>query len=298
MRLAAVLIAMLLGGPALAQTDPWAGAARSPGRIAAIATALNEEAWFMPGGPGADGRPALLKARVLRPPGSGPFKVAIINHGSPPSASGRPVMPVPSYRAASEWFVARGYMVVLPLRRGYGESGAWPETYGPCRDPNFVAAGTATADDIEAIVRYLRTLPPVRRDRVLLVGQSAGGFGVVAASARNPEGVFAAINFAGGRGGHQGGQANENCVPDRLVQAAGSFGRGAKVPMLWLYTQNDTFFAPSLSRRMHEAYHAAGGNAAYVLLPAFKKDGHEMFGQADGLALWTDPVAAFLARLE
>ena len=68
--------------------------------------------------------------------------------------------------------------------------------------------------------------------------------------------------------------------------------------MLWLYTQNDTFFAPALSRRMHEAYRAAGGNADYVLLPAFKKEGHEMFGQPDGLPLWTAPAAAFLSRLE
>ena len=42
----------------------------------------------------------------------------------------------------------------------------------------------------------------------------------------------------------------------------------------------------------------AGGNAEYLLRPAFKKDGHEMFGQADGLALWTTPVASFLSRLE
>jgi dienelactone hydrolase len=298
MRLGVLLVAILLGVPALAQTDPWVGVERRPGKVASIAAKLNEEAWFVPGGPGADGRPALLKARVHRPSGNGPFMAAIINHGSPTSADGRPGMRVPAYRAAAEWFVARGYMVVMPLRRGYGESGAWPETYGPCRNPDFVAAGNASADDIEAVTRYLRTLPMVRKDRVLLVGQSAGGFGVIATARRNPDGVFAAINVAGGRGGHQGELAGENCAPDRLVQAAAALGRGARVPMLWLYTQNDTFFAPALSRRMHEAYRAAGGTADYVLLPSFRKEGHEMFGQADGLPLWTQPAAAFLARLE
>ncbi|MSP49024.1 MAG: hypothetical protein EXQ95_06820 [Alphaproteobacteria bacterium] len=294
----ALLFLLVVPAMASARSDPWAKAERKPGFVGLIASKLNEEAWFVPGGPAADGKPALLKARVFRPAGNGPFKVAVINHGSPPDGASRPGMGVPSYRAAAEWFVERGYMAVLPLRRGYGEAGNWPETFGPCRNPNFVAAGKATADDIEAVVRYLRTLPAVRKDRVLLVGQSAGGFGVVAASGRNPEGVFAILNFAGGRGAHQGEDADENCAPDRLVQAMRTFASGAKVPSLWLYTQNDSSFEPALSRRMADAYKAGGGNAEYLLLPAFKKEGHNMFANADGRALWTGPVAVFLKKVE
>jgi len=297
LRFALVLLALLLAPPAWAQSDPWAAAPRVAGKIAAISPRLNEEAWFVAGGPGPDGKPALLKARVFRPDGAGPFKLAVVNHGSPGGAK-RAAMRMPAYRAAAGWLVARGYMVVVPLRRGYGESGPWPESYGSCRNADYVAAGEAAADDIAGVVRSLRRLPLVRRDRVLLVGQSAGGFGVVAASSRNPEGVFAIVNIAGGRGGRLGGKANANCAPDRLVQAAGSFGRDARVPTLWLYTENDSFFAPDLSRRMAEAYTKAGGRAEYRLLPAFKEDGHEMFGDADGRKLWTEPVAAFLKRLE
>ena len=33
--------------------------------------------------------------------------------------------------------------------------------------------------------------------------------------------------------------------------------------MLWIYIENDTFFGPELSRRMHAAYTGAGGNAEY-----------------------------------
>ncbi len=282
-------------GAAGAQSDPWAKAPRKPGFVQPISAKLNEEAWMVPGG--AD---ALLKARVFRPAGAGPFKVAIVNHGSPASAADRPTMNVPAYRAASEWLVERGYIVVLPLRRGYGDPGnlAWPENYGACENPNYAAAGKASADDIEAVVRYVRTLPNVRKDRVLLVGQSAGGFGAVATANRNPEGVFAVINVAGGRGGHQGGKANQNCSPDRLVTAMRGFGAGAKPPSLWLYTKNDTFFEPSLSQRMAEAYRLGGGNVDYRLLPAFKNEGHEMFGSPDGRTLWTGPVGEFLRKLE
>ena len=102
--------AFLILAPALAQaqTDPWAKAMRKPGPIGPISAKTGEEAWFVPGGPGPDGTPALLKARVFLPSGAGPFKVAVNNHGSPASADKRPNMPVPAYRAASDWFVGRG----------------------------------------------------------------------------------------------------------------------------------------------------------------------------------------------
>ena len=294
----ALHILLVIPAIASAEPDPWSGADRKPGRIAQIARTLGEEAWFVPGGPAADGKPSLLKAQVFRPEGSGPFKIAVINHGSPADGSKRETMDVPSYRAAAEWFVQRDYIVVLPLRRGYGEAGRWPESYGRCTDPNFVAAGKAAADDIEAVVRYLRTLPSVRKDRVLLVGQSAGGFGVIALAQRHPEGVFAVLNFAGGRGAHQGPNHDANCAPDRLIAALGTFGAGTKLPSLWLYTRNDTYIGPDLSKPMAEAYNAAGGTAEYVLLPAFKREGHNLFSSADGRPLWAGLVTAFLQKFD
>jgi hypothetical protein len=64
------------------------------------------------------------------------------------------------------------------------------------------------------------------------------------------------ITFAAGRGGRVGGKPNNNCAADRLIAATGGFGRTARVPMLWIYIENDTFFrsgiieenAPSLHR--------------------------------------------------
>jgi dienelactone hydrolase len=255
----------------------------SPPAAPAPPVAMIEESWLMPGGPGEDGRPAMLKTRVYFPPGNGPFKAVVINHEPP------------NFRHVAEWFVARGYMVAVPIRRGYGDTGAWPENPGPCNDPDFLAAGKAAADDILGVVGRLRLLRIARPDRILLIGQSAGGFGVVAATARNPAGVFGAINVAGGR---LGGPENERCTPDRLVAAAETFGKTAKVPTLWLYSENDSYFNPDLSRALVSAYGGAGGRAVYVLLPPFKDDGHKMFGDPEGLDYFARYVASFLDALE
>src|SRR5258706_2200599 len=50
--------------------------------------------------------------------------------------------------------------------------------------------------------------------------------------------------------------------------------------MLWIYIENDTFFGPSLSNRMHEAFTAEGGKAEYRLMPPFGNEGHVPAGQA------------------
>src|SRR5258705_13891565 len=135
----------------------------------------------------------------------------------------------------------------------------------------------------------------VRKD-VIVVGQSAGGGASIALSSLNPPQVKAIITFAAGRGGRVDGKPNNNCAPDKLVEAAGEFGRTARVPMLWIYAENDTFFGPALSRRMHEAYTGTGGNAEYHMLPPFGSDGHFMIGSADAIPIWEPLVKRFLEK--
>lgn len=243
----------------------------------------------------------LMEMAVLRPAGEGPWPLVVINHGSPGSPAERRTMK-PVYSQPSEWFVGQGYAVALPVRRGYGATGGeWAETYGKCRTADFYWAGLETARDINAAVAYLQGQPFVQRDKIVLVGQSAGGWGVIAASAAPPKGVVGIVNFAGGRGGHLGGDtsinANENCSPERLVDTAARYGKTARVPTLWIYTENDSFFDPKLSRSVFDAYVKAGGQGDYKLMPAFGKDGHAYFGGKGGVDTWSVPVRAFLAPL-
>lgn len=206
-------------------------------------------------------------------------------------------MEVPTFATASSWLLQRGYMVALPLRRGYGETGgAWVENYGTCSNPDYYRAGLTSAEDIQAAVAFFRGRSEVQRDRILLIGISAGGWGSIAAASRNPPGVFAVVNVAGGRGGGQ--PKVGNCTPWRLIEAAARYGATARVPSLWLYAENDSFFGPELSRKMFDAYVGAGAKAGYVALPAFDSDGHRVFAAAAGRALWQPPVEKFLASFK
>jgi dienelactone hydrolase len=244
---------------------------------------------------------ATMVATVMRPPGEEKRPLVIINHGSPADGSQRPKMERPRYPSLSSWFVSRGYVVVLPMRRGYGETGgAWAEDYGRCQTPDYFGAGLQGATDIKATLDYMRGQPYVVADRAIVVGQSAGGWATVAFSSLNPPGVPGMVNFAGGRGGHQklpeGGIGN--CAPDALVKAAGRYGSTARVPMLWLYTENDSHFEPVLARRMVDAYDAAGGRATLRRLGPFGNDGHNMASSSSGVPMWSGAVADFLASLK
>jgi homoserine acetyltransferase len=128
----------------------------------------------------------------------------------------------------------------------------------------------------------------------IVVGQSVGGWAAIALSSLNPPQVKAIITFAAGRSGRVDGKPNNNCAPDKLVEATADFGRTSRVPMLWFYIENDTFFGSAQSGRMHEAFTAAGGRAEYHLMPPFGHDGHFFIGSPDTIPIWSPLVARFL----
>ncbi|HKY86774.1 MAG TPA: dienelactone hydrolase, partial [Pseudorhodoplanes sp.] len=65
-----------------------------------------------------------------------------------------------------------------------------------------------------------------------------------------------------------------------------------------IYTDNDTYFAPSLSKSLNEAFQKAGGRVDYRLLPSFGLDGHTLFGARNGVELWAPIVEEFLRSVK
>ena len=258
---------------------------------------IQEELWALP-------LPLPMFAYVVRPVGDGPFPLAIMNHGVSLNPTDRSFFPLVEFRDAAKWFAGRGYFVVAPVGSGYGAAAIdIPERglYGPffskvgkCENPNFHDAGLAVAQVDLWIIDYLAAEKRIVPKDVIVIGQSAGGWASIALSSANPPQVKAIITFAAGRGGRVGGKPNNNCAPDKLVEATADFGRTSRVPMLWIYIENDTFFGPALSQRMHQAFTAAGGRAEYQLMPPFGGEGHFFVGSPDAIPIWSPLVTNFL----
>lgn len=244
-----------------------------------------------------DGTTTMLVGQVCRPAGDAPATLVVINHGSPSSAERPNETLAACDDEAPSWFTRRGFVVVEALRRGYGATGGdWAERYGTCRDPDFFDAGLQSARDIAAIVRTATALPFVKPDGAVVVGQSAGGWGTLAYSSLPHPTVAALIAVAPGRGGHRDGEPNENCAPDRLVDAAGRYGATSRSGVLWINTRNDSYFDPVLVRQMQAAFERSGGILTARHLGEYGRDGHKMFFGDSGSGLWGPAVEAYLRK--
>lgn len=234
--------------------------------------------------------PRGLEALLIRPAGSGPHPLALISHGAPRDAAARASMSANAlYRQGIE-FARRGFAALIVMRRGYATSGgAYAENSGPCANPDYLRTARASAVDLRAAVQAVKSRADVTTDRFIAVGTSAGGFASIALSADPPQGLAAAINFAGGRGSRAD---SDVCDEDALVRAFAVLGRTSRIPTLWIYTENDKYFSPALARRMHAAFTGAGGRTKFVNAAAFGEDGHTLFSR--GIPIWTAMVDEFL----
>jgi dienelactone hydrolase len=216
----------------------------------------------------------------------------VINHGTPVSIADARNEKL-GFSSASAWFAGQGYVVVVALRPGFGDSdGPYLERSGPCSDRDYVHDGRETAAVESAIVETAARLPGVDPKRIIVVGQSAGGFGAIALGDQPPHGVLGIISFAGGRGGDDHEHICSGA--DRLVQAAGALGQTNQVPQLWLFAANDHFFPPPVAHKMFDAYKAGSTPPIwFVDLPPFDDDGHKTLGHADP-SVWAKPVSGFL----
>jgi dienelactone hydrolase len=227
--------------------------------------------WLLP----SPDRDTAAHALLFRPPGDGPFRLAVIAHASTQNVLRRAQMPQSEYRALAAWLVARGFAVLVPERPGHGATGGrYLEDQGDCDEADYISAGRATAEAIAATLNYLRSQSFVRQDGAVIVGHSAGAWGALVSAGEKLKGVSAIIAFAAGRGGHANDLPNQVCARHRLVATAREFGKGARVPATWLVAANDSYFSPELSRRLADAFRAGGGNVDFHVLVASGSEGY------------------------
>lgn len=232
-----------------------------------------------------------LETLLVRPDAPGKYPLVVISHGTPRKPKDREHMTPWSYYPQAMEFARRGWAVAVVMRRGYGGSGGtYAERSGSCEQPDYVHSAQVAAQDIRSAIVALARRPDIDASRVLAVGQSTGGLSTVALTADPPPGLVGAISFAGGRGSKSDFVV---CNEARLISAFGSFGAKSRTPMLWVYTENDHYFAPPLAAKLHAAFTAAGGKAQFIQAPAFGKDGHTLFSSS-GIAQWTAYVDDYL----
>ena len=227
-----------------------------------------------------------LETTIFKPEGDGPFPLIVINHGKSPGDARLQ----PRYRSivAARQFVRRGYVVMLPMRGGFSRStGSYVR--GGC---NIAGNGLAQADDVRAALDYAVRLPYVDRQKMIVVGQSHGGLATLALGTAPYPGVVGLVNFAGGL-------RLENCSgwESGLVAAFGEYGASNRLPTLWFYGDNDSYWSATTIAEMYSRYTGAGGKARLVSVGAFKSDSHKLFADRDGLPIWWPEVEKFLFEL-
>src|SRR5437763_12186438 len=239
-----------------------------------------------------------IAATALRAEGQGPFGAVILNHGVSASARERARESSDLLINAAAVFARRGYVVVMPLRRGFGATGGeMAEDPGSCSNPDYRAAEANAADDVMAAYDYARSLPYVDGNRMMLAGQSAGGMvALYTAGTRQPQGLQAVLAFAAGRGGDPDINPGIPCAIEPVARIFDMIGKSIRVPVLMNYAENDLFFSPKISRQWFERLNASWSDAEYALQPSFGKDGHYLFGDTLGVRYWLPTVETFLAR--
>lgn len=231
-----------------------------------------------------------LSATVFKPTGGEKGPLLVLNHGTPMGEDAR--KKVTPDKEQGRFFARKGFAVVLPIRRGHGRSeGDYAEYAGDCNNSDYDNPAREAVKDIRAAVEYMKKESYVDTGgKILLVGQSAGGFSSLAYASAYPEEVMAVINFAGGRGRVAPFKV---CNEERLIDTMGGFGKAFKGPTLWIYTEQDDYFEPRLSRKIFETYRGEGGAGRFVTFSS--EFGHGFFSKAT--KTWEPVIDAFLKEI-
>jgi dienelactone hydrolase len=230
-----------------------------------------------------------LEALTVKPANAtGRLPIALIAHGKPANLQGMLDDHATNFVEVARDLASRGWLAVAVIRRGFGQSDGPMPLPVTCQATSFLPRFAADADDLAATLDFIATRPDADPTRVIAIGVSAGGAAVMALSARNPNNLRGVINVSGGL-------RMQNCPKEEaLVRAFKEFGAKSRVPTLWMYARNDTFFGPDLAQRMRDAFLEGGGDAKFVMFEPIGQDGHTLFSSGAGRFKWLQEMDGFL----
>ena len=244
-----------------------------------------------------DGQNVRLAMLIYKPSIEGKLPTLVFNHGSTGTGRDPNLFAKPQqFSQLAQFFIQRGWAVVMPSRRGRGGSeGEYDEGFAIDRsrgytcDPSLSITGADHAlRDIEAAIGSILTMPFVDPNRVVIGGASRGGILSVAYAGQHPEQIKGVINFVGGWLGY--GCNTVSTVNQEI------FKRGTRYPgeTIWLYGDWDQFYPLFHSRENFAAFQAAGGNGAFhEFTPPPGLSGHAIAARPD---FWASILDAYLKR--
>jgi len=198
-------------------------------------------------------------------------------------------------RKNAEWFASLGYAVLAPVRYGYGKTGGSDIEAGTCWGVPYKVGFDAAALQMKQAVEWAVKQPYLDTTRVVYVGQSLGGATGIAMAALSIPNIAAVINFAGGAGGNPQRSPREPCKKEELSQIFSDYGKTAKTPMLWIYTENDLYWGAELPRIWFDGFVANGGKATFKQFSPQGFDGHTLYRNKP--EVWRPLVTEYLKDL-
>jgi poly(3-hydroxybutyrate) depolymerase len=195
------------------------------------------------------------------------------NHGS------EQYVPVTLGSALAKFYNNADFVFFMPIRRGHLPS---PGTYR-----TTLAGLLAEVQDVAAGITYLKSLPVVDRNRIVVSGASNGGIMALLAADQGL-GLRAAISFAPGAESW----ANTG-LRDALVKAA----QNVKIPTFIIQAQNDYSLGPVRVLGQVVADNNVLPHQA-KLYPAYGttyQEGHADFATA-GFSVWGQDVLTFIRQ--
>ena len=244
-----------------------------------------------------DGTPIRLETVIFRPSGSGPFPLAVFNHGS----SGRHPLPELLRQTWASLEIAdflnrRGWLVAFPQRRGRGKSDGFCEeelgrngrTKLACNVDTALNDADRALTDIDAAIAVLRRRADVAPGPVLIGGHSRGGVLSIAYAGTHPEQTLGVINFVGGW--VSDGCANAEPINQTLFARGGRYNRST----IWLYGRDDHYYSLDHSRKNFAAFENGGGRGKFFAFDKPQDIGHNVIHYP---GLWASPVGEYLDSL-
>ncbi len=224
-----------------------------------------------------DGTAYKLEYRLYRPDDEKTHPLIVMTHGRNGLYPQRYPSDVDGYTELCSALSRRGYVVMMLVRRGYGNSEG-PDT--EIKKTPF-ATGLESAKDVLSAVEYMKTQSYVEPKKIAVMGQSQGGWAVIAFSTLQVDGVLGSVNISGGANYADIYSDTLDVRYSKWIADCGEYGKINKIPTLWVYSPNDHSIPEFASQPMFTSFKDNGGKGKFVMKPSYSDNGHFFVSNPD-----------------